>query len=353
MTHLQKHKPFYNWLLLNNRRSPTAKRHCYNLDNLLQFDPHLTSDSFSAFIGYKKDHQCKNTYLNHLISTVRVYSQYLKEKGQFYDDELLSTRFLKREIFIKATMSDEEIEAFLSIQPPTITYKGRWGVMITRTINPRTHRLWTMFFSIMAFSGMRPGEVANLTVNDVDFGRDIFILRETKTGQPRLVPIAPNIKVSLQKFIAGLQSNYLFPSDRGGIKDGKAVFDNVDWHYNFHARIKRLGIKRTNLTPYSLRHSLITRLLEEDVNLFKVQKIVGHSDLRTTQAYTHLTTKDVQLALAKHPLIMLKTDPRVVLDNLKTLIKAFHLDKNPFFNFKMYEDKNGFKFEVKLKRKKL
>jgi len=197
---------------------------------------------------------------------------------------------------------------------------------------------------------MIPGEVAKLTVNDVDWGRNIFIIRETKTGFPRFVPIPPNIKKLLKKYLASLETEYLFPSQKGGYYNGEEkVVNHVDWGYNFHVRIKRLGIKRKNLTPYSLRHSLITRLLEEDVNLFKVQKLVGHKQISTTANYTHLTIKDLQETIKKHPLVRRLTSPQVILKSLKNIIQSFQLEKDNRFAFKLSETENTLTLKIKIK----
>jgi len=188
-------------------------------------------------------------------------------------------------------MSDAEIEAFLSLPPPTNGERVK-----------NNYAVWTLFFKILAYSGMRPGEVAHLAIDRVDFGRQVFVLEDTKTNTPRYVPIAPALLSDLTDHIKTLTGDKLFPSTRGGKFRQNGVVNDVDWGYNFHSRIKRLGIKRKNLRPYSLRPSFITRMLDEDVNIFKVQKIVGHRQISTTAHYTHLTTKDITRAINKDPL---------------------------------------------------
>ena len=160
----------------------------------------------------------------------------------------------------------------------------------------------TLFWKCLAYSGARPGEIAHLQIGDVDFGRQIFLVNG-KTGH-RQIPIASNLLPELTEYIKNLSGDYLFPSRKGGISKRQLapVIDDTDWGYDFHQRIKRLGIKRKNLTPYSLRHSFVTRMLSEDINIFKVQKIVGHRRITTTQQYTHLTTKDMIQTISQDPL---------------------------------------------------
>lgn len=146
----------------------------------------------------------------------------------------------------------------------------------------------------MAFSGMRPGEVAALRVGDIDFGRQVFVIRDSKTNTPGIAPIAPNIIDLVKKHVEGLTGEYLFPSPEGGkswkgkdMDGGEPILNSNAWHDHFHKRLKILGIKRTNLTVYSFRHSYATRLLESNVSLFHVK---NSFDIMTLEAlwYTNI-----------------------------------------------------------------
>jgi len=328
---------FQFFLAQKNEKKGTIFLHLRNIKAIFKKVKKFTKEEIDLFLASLKQEGKKNSYLNNFISTIRLWSQF-----QNLDKELQHYKFLPDEPTIKATMSDEEIEAFLNLPPPTTTHKAPNGnKIITRPINPKIYHRWTIFFSIMAYTGMRPGEVANLTINDIDWGRNVFVLRDTKTNEPRLVPIPPNIYTQLKDYLANLKTNHLFPSRRGVVND-------VDWHYNFHSRIKRLGIKREGLSPYSLRHSFITRLLEEDVNLFKVQKIVGHRQIETTAHYTHLTTKDLQQTIQKHPLVRRSTSPQAILKALKELIQSFCLENDKRFSFVLVEKEKSLKLEVKI-----
>ena len=309
---------FRLYLLQQNRKESTTKRHLWNIQRLFRDAKPFTKNGVDKFFLFLKEQGCKNSYLNSLICTIRVYSQFAN-----LDKELCSYKFLPEKPSIKATMSDDEIEAFLNIPRPH--QRGQGKALWCK---------WTIFFSIMAYTGMRPGEVANLTINDVDLGRNIFIIRDSKTNFPRLVPIPPNIEKLLKDYLKDVNSG-LFER-----------VDNVDWHYNFHRRIKMLGIKRTNLTPYSLRHSLITRLLEEDVNLFKVQKLVGHRRIDTTAVYTHMTIKDLENCIRKHPLIRRSTEPKEILEALIEMIKSFNFSKDKRFGYKLSEDNQSIQLVV-------
>lgn len=334
-----KFRDFYEYLLLvRGVRESSATYYIQKVGVLFRLNPVLSAPSLlDCFVKLKKEGR-KNSYLNKILDIARVYCDFLAYKGLDIDKGIFSIKYLKEEAVTRATMSDSEIEAFLKLPPK------RNGPKETAH-----YKCWTLFFAIMAFTGMRPQEVARLTIDTVDFGRGVFIVTEevSKTHTARMVPIPANILRDIQEHVANC-SDYLFKTRKNSYRFNIPVVDNVDWGYNFHERCKRLGIKRKGLCPYSLRHSLITRLLEEDVNIFKVQKIVGHRRLDTTAAYTHMTTKDIQLAVAKHPLIRKATDPRQILDAFKEIIRGFEFDKNENFNFALEESGEGLDVHIKL-----
>jgi len=364
ITRMLARKAFRTYLLQNDLKSSTIKNHFYYLGKVYD---HLSKHhgafkckdkrSFERMIftdeGIKeceelvlnyldelKSRGCRNSHINKYIASIRIYYKFLdRDGGEVF-------KFLPKETYIKATMSDKEIEAFLRLPPPTVVATHRNGKKFEREIDPNGYHLWTLFFSIMAFTGMRPGEVAHLTVDTVDFGRSVFILEDTKTGYPRLVPIPPNICNLVMQRTREVGSGYLFPARRGS---KSKVYSSVQWGYNFHARVKRLGIKRKNLTPYSLRHSLITRLLEEDVAISKVMKLAGHTDIRTTHQYTHITTKDVQQAVKKHPIIRRSTSPREIMSSIVQVFNEFRFDEDTRFEYNLNAASDSLELSLKIK----
>lgn len=343
---------FKAYLLRNDRKIRTVYRHLKNLGRILDHCPNLTKTEVEAYFTQLKEQGCKNTYLNSMLHSVRMYAHF---KGT---DELLTITYRKREIFQKATMSDEEIEAFLNLEFPGST-KPYYDHRVNKYVEPSLYkrwRVWNVFFSIMAFAGMRPGEVAALRVGDIDFGRQVFVIRDSKTNTPGIAPIAPNILGLVKKHLETLSGEHLFPSFEGGkawkgkgMDGGEAILNSNAWHDHFHKRLKILRIKRTNLTPYSFRHSYATRLLESNVSLFHVKKLLRHNDLRSTLVYEHLTTKDLIDAVQKLPLVRRGTSTRTILQAIIELIKSFKIEEDPRFNYKLEENENSVRFEVYVK----
>lgn len=289
------------------RQQQTAKLHIQALQRLRRHVPSLDPVAVSHYLLSLYEQERKGTYLNKYINTLKIYGRFLKT--DIYD----SLSYFPEDDYEKATMSDSEIEAFLQLSPPTIT-RINHGKTLTYTFSGKKWNARQLFWKCLAYSGARPGEIASLTVDSVDFGRQVFTVYG-KTGK-RIVPIAPLLIQELTEYLTTLTTDKLFPA-----------MNEDTWLYDFHQRIKRLGIKRKNLTPYSLRHSFITRMLDEDINVFKVQDIVGHKQLETTRGYYHLTTKGIVKTISLDPLTRptLPYNQRFILfrDNVRLLLKNY------------------------------
>lgn len=302
-----------------------------------------TPQSATDYLVGLREKNYSTGHINGFVGLCRVYAHFLKSVGLMPSEEIENLKFVPNRFRVRSTMSDQEITDFLTISVPMSIHKAG-GKIVTHPVNPDKHDYWTLFFEIMAFTGMRPQEVSTLRVEDVDFGRGVFYLRpeiiktnrfDRNTNDSRYVPIPPNIEDKLKIWISNQQKGFLFKSSR---EDGHT--SNAEVGYNFRTRIKRLGIVRPNLVPYSLRHSAATRWLEEDVSLAKVQKILGHKDIKTTAIYTHMTTKDIIEMIKKDRMVRQKLNPEEIISGIEALVDKTEISKDPRFSFKK-ERKSG------------
>jgi integrase/recombinase XerD len=122
-----------------------------------------------------------------------------------------------------------------------------------------------------------------------------------KGGKERLVPlgeaaidtVSQYIRSSRNELLGAKQSDVLFPSTRG-----KTMTRQTFW-YRIKIYAKRAAIE-TNLSPHSLRHEFATHLINHGADLRVVQMLLGHSDLTTTQIYTHVARSRMQALHEKH-----------------------------------------------------
>jgi integrase/recombinase XerD len=266
--------------------------------------------------GYKKN------YINGIIFAYRVYLQFLG------DDRYKTLKPFRPDPAPRKVLSDAEIEQIINIP-------------IKSRQNKKTKLRYDTFFSILAYTGCRPIEAAKLHVEDIDFGLGMVTFRDTKTHENRVVPIAPPLQDTLRTYLDQLKGEKLFPSVIA--KDG--YIEKSTWGYEFNRRLRELGIKRQGVVLYSLRHSFITRLIEEDVNIFKVQRLAGHSQIETTANYVHLATRDLKNAIAKLPLIQKQSDPQEMINHVYDVLKNLDLPPDKF-RVKIEMEDGGLKFEI-------
>lgn len=216
------------------------------------------------FFAQKRGEGCTNNTLNAYVKVLRKY-------GEFIDnDELRKIKYLPKNQAKVSTLTDKEIEIFLEIDD--------------------TQPTKSLFFSILAYTGMRPIEANNLTVDDIQFASNSIRILATKTQTYRTIPIPQPIKESLRQHCNTVDYK-LF---RG--------YSAQVLYQQFHKRLNMMGIKRKGLHVYSLRHSYATRMVDADCDPFSVKELLGHSDLKMTERYYHLSAKRLQKVSKRDPM---------------------------------------------------
>lgn len=161
---------------------------------------------------------------------------------------------------------------------------------------------------LMYACGLRVSELVSLPENCINFEKKQIIVMG-KGSKERIVPVADGaIKQILQylnkreEYLKGQKSNWMFPSKTSSL--GNITRDN------FYKHLKNLavvaGISPARVSPHVLRHSFATHLLNQDVDLRSLQRMLGHEDIATTEIYTHIISqKLIKTVQEKHPLAAL------------------------------------------------
>ena len=135
--------------------------------------------------------------------------------------------------------------------------------------------------------GFRVSELINLKKSDLNFDEEIIHIRLAKGKKDRFVKIPESVSLELGNYIKLNNSDILFSSNRAGkltIKSIQKIVQNS---------AKKAGIKK-RVYPHLLRHSFATHLLEQGTDLRIIQKLLGHSDIKTTQIYTHISQASIK-----------------------------------------------------------
>jgi integrase/recombinase XerD len=224
------------------------------------------------------------------LSAIRQYHKFLYTEGRRADDPTATIDSPRQGRALPKVMSEEEVSAMLEAARGNETPAGL-----------RMTALLEMLYA----TGMRVSELVELPLSAVARDQDFIVVRG-KGGKERLVPLTGKARQSLAayKAVRGTfstkngTSKWLFPSNG---KDGHLT------RQRFGQMLKELagrsGIDAARVSPHVLRHAFASHLLAHGADLRAVQQMLGHSDISTTQIYTHvLNERLTRLVSEKHPL---------------------------------------------------
>jgi len=153
---------------------------------------------------------------------------------------------------------------------------------------------------VLYATGLRVSELVNLKSSQVNMNQGVLRI-VGKGDRERLIPLGEEAVGWLQKFTSGprleilleRQTEYLFPTRRGDRMTRQAF-----WHI-IKRYAQKAGVQKA-LSPHTLRHAFATHLLNHGADLRVVQMLLGHSDLSTTQIYTHVARERMKELHAQH-----------------------------------------------------
>lgn len=157
----------------------------------------------------------------------------------------------------------------------------------------RDRAAWRM----LAFLGLRRGEVQHLRIEDVNIAGRLIILRDTKDGHDAQVIIPDEIVPDLEAAIGGRTSGYVCPAPSGGLWHGQ------EFTAAFRQHLKACGLAGMGFTPHSIRHTFAMVLVRAGVHIADVRSLMRHKDIKTTMKYLHHDPEGLRAALHKHPLL--------------------------------------------------
>jgi site-specific recombinase XerD len=144
-------------------------------------------------------------------------------------------------------------------------------------------------------TGMRRAELCKLKVEDIDSKRMILHIRQGKGGKDRDVPLSPVLLETLREYWRWMRPRtYLFPGTVNGRRADKPITSKVIWEACVEAA-RNAGISK-RVSPHLLRHSFATHLMENGADLPTVQMLLGHTDLKPTSIYLHLSERHLKAA---------------------------------------------------------
>lgn len=262
---------------------------------------------FCKTLGFKNSDALVNVNREQITG----YMTQLKEKG------LAAATIARKLAAIKAFYRFMTAEGYMDANPAEVVEAGTKGIKLPRVLSEdevvrllNQPDITTMegfrdrtMLEVLYATGMRVSELINLTLERVDLNMK-YIIAFGKGSKERIVPLGSVAAEFLQQYLekvrpklthAGRNTNIVFLAF-GGHELTRQRFWQIIRAYGRKANINKA------LTPHILRHSFATHLLDNGADLRSVQELLGHSDISTTQIYTHLTNKRLRDIYAKaHP----------------------------------------------------
>jgi integrase len=159
-------------------------------------------------------------------------------------------------------------------------------------VGKESNRTLASLYRFAFYSGMRLGEIVNLTWDDVDMKAKLIQVKNktgftTKSKRERVIPISKPLK----KILKSVKSNGSYVFSKNGERFNPTYASRA-----FKKCIRTLGLN-DKIHFHTLRHSFASCLAQAGVNLYVIQKLLGHSKITTTQIYSHLRTEDLVKAI--------------------------------------------------------
>lgn len=256
----------------------------------------------------------KNTIESYLIQN-RLFLEYIKKqpnevteqdiKNYFANltDKNLTNKTVALKLSALRFFYDEILnKKIVNLKPPKISKKIPEVLNkeeIKKLIESSPTQKSKLIIKLLYSTGLRVSELVNLKLKDINLKTKEAWVRKGKGSKDRFFQIPEKLIDDLKKHILTLKENevYLFPG-----KNKTLTTRNIQ-KILLKAAEKAEINKR--VTPHKLRHSFATHLLESGVDIRYIQSLLGHSDLSTTQIYTHVSNE--QLKKIKSPLDTLYT----------------------------------------------
>ena len=215
--------------------------------------------------------------ISHTISSLRTFYNYYIKLNKIKDNPMDTIRQPKLGKHLPTYLTQEEVDKLLTIH-----------------VNDGFTARNKAILELMYATGLRISEIVGLEFKNIDT-EECIVRIMGKGSKERIVPIndiaidALNVYIKEYRpnMLIGNIHNYIFVNNHGKMMTRQGVFKMIK------AECQKKEIKK-NISPHTLRHTFATHLLENGADLRVIQELLGHSDISTTQIYTHLTNQKLR-----------------------------------------------------------
>ena len=236
------------------------------------------------YLGWRLQQGYKASSTARFLSAVRRFYLQALEQGEINEDPSALVEMPKTTRSLPHTLTEADVEALLNAPD------------VGEPLGMRDRCMLEVLYAC----GLRVSELVGLRLDEISMRQGVVRV-VGKGSKERLVPLGEQALDWLEQYLqqgrplllGGKASDVVFPSQRG-----QQMTRQTFWHrIKLHAQTAGIG---KHLSPHTLRHAFATHLLNHGADLREVQMLLGHSDLSTTQIYTHVAQARLQALHAEH-----------------------------------------------------
>ena len=261
---------FKQWMHSKRYSPSTIKTYSEALKSFLIFyrEKPVAEITNEDVIVYNNDYILKNnlsaSFQNQIVNAIKLFFQTIRETKMMVD----KIHRPKRSKLLPNVLSKEEVKSI---------------------IEALTNVKHKTMLSLIYACGLRRSELLNLTFKDIQSDRKLLVIKQSKGKKDRIVPISDKIIEMLRDYYKQyLPKTWLFEGQQESTKYSDRSLEEV-----LKKSIRLAGINKP-VSLHWLRHSYATHLLESGTDLRYIQELLGHSSSKTTEIYTHVSTKNIQ-----------------------------------------------------------
>lgn len=235
----------------------------------------ITNEMIEDYIIYLKDkRQIKDITINSYLRAIRAFIKFGQERNNI--DKQIKVKMIKTEKQIKENYSDQELEILLKKPDKkscTFTEFKTWA-----------------FVNYLLGTGNRITTAINVKICDIDFDNFTITLQKTKNRKQQIIPLSNTLAEILQEYLCvrgGSPDDYLF-CNQYGEQSTRGAYQKLVIKYN-----KKRGVNKTSV--HAFRHTFAKNWILSGGDIFRLQKILGHSDISVTKEYLQMFGQDLQM----------------------------------------------------------
>ncbi len=237
-----------------------------------------------AFLAWRVQQGARPRSTARQLSSIRRFYRHMLREGKLAEDPTTRIDMPKLGRPLPKSLSEGEVESLLRAPD------------VAEPLGIRDRAMLELLYA----TGLRVSELVSVRMSQVNLKQGVVRVLG-KGNRERLVPVGEEATKWIEKFLTdarldilgGRQSDYLFPTRRSDYMTRQAF-----WHIiKRYAEVANIA---ASLSPHTLRHAFATHLLNHGADLRVVQMLLGHSDVSTTQIYTHVARERLKDVHSKH-----------------------------------------------------